>query len=89
MLYIPHSLLQVNSTVTSAIPVLSDAVSNIIRNSSNKHFQQTCLNTLNTCSIGEIDAFIDSRLRCLANTKLSVGAGSNHKCPQVRSQRGL
>ncbi len=78
---------QVNSTVSSAIPILSDAVSNIIRHSSNKHFQQSCLNTLNSNSLEEIDVSIESKLKCLANKKLSVGdGGSDLKCPQVRGK---
>ena len=76
---------KVFSTVKSAIPVLSDAVSEIIKTSPHESFKQECLSVLKVVTPSELDTVISSRLTSLVCNELGVELVSTGdiKCPDV------
>ena len=80
--------MQISSTVESSIPILSEAVSSIIRNSAHEEFQQTCLSLISADLLEEADSVISNKLKSMAQRKLGVrvsgGAGlGDIKGPEV------
>ena len=77
--------------VSSAIPVLSDAVSSIVTNSAHELFQQMCLEVLDATSLAEVGGAINNGLRSLANKKLGLNTGrtlpEDFKCSDVSRQQ--
>lgn len=72
-----YFLYQMNAMVSSAIPVLSNAISSIVNNSQNTSFQEICSSVLDTNCLHESETIINRKLRSLVKKELNMVTKTN------------